>query len=59
MRTHLTGEFIMAETVNTSTPPATGKKFANMSAGEKVVFIGKSFVFLLTAGFAFPTIWSD
>jgi hypothetical protein len=34
-------------------------KFIDMTAGEKVVFLGKSLVFILTFGFAFPTIWSN
>ena len=43
---------------NTSVAPR-GQKFKDMSAGQKVVFIGKSFIFIITSGFAFPTIWSD
>lgn len=37
----------------------SGKSFSQMSAGEKVTHIGKVIVFLITAGFAFPTIFSD
>ena len=41
--------------------PATGggKKFKVMTIGEKLVFIGKSIIFVLTSGFAFPRIWTD
>lgn len=35
------------------------KPFSQMSAGEKVVHIGKVFLFFISAGFAFPTIFSD
>ena len=35
------------------------KPFSEMSAGEKAQYIGKVIVFLLTAGFAFPTILSE
>ncbi len=36
-----------------------GKKFADMSFGEKLKHIGKVCVFLVTGGFAFPTMFSD
>ena len=51
----------MDETQKTPAAPATGggKKYKTMSFGEKLVFIGKSIVFVLTSGFAFPTIWTD
>jgi hypothetical protein len=35
------------------------KPFSQMSAGEKVGHIGKVFIFFITAGFAFPTIFSE
>ena len=35
------------------------KKFAQMTGGEKVVFLGKLLVFLCSFGFAFPTILHD
>ena len=35
------------------------KKFADMSGGEKITFIGKLIVFLCSFGFAFPTILHD
>lgn len=35
------------------------KKFGQMSAGEKLVFMGKLVVFLCSFGFAFPTILHD
>jgi hypothetical protein len=43
---------------NVSVPPS-GKKFKDMTGGEKLAFIGKSIIFVLTSGFAFPRIWSD
>ena len=35
------------------------KKFKDMGAGEKIVFIGKLIIFLCTFGFAFPLILND
>ncbi len=35
---------------------ADDKKFAQMSGGEKIVYIGKVIIFIATFGFAFPTI---
>ena len=35
------------------------KPFSQMSGGEKAQHIGKVFLFLITAGFAFPTILTD
>lgn len=37
----------------------SGKRFSQMSAGEKLTHIGKVIVFFITAGFAFPTIFTD
>jgi hypothetical protein len=37
----------------------SGKRFSQMSGGEKVTHIGKVIVFFLTAGFAFPTIFTE
>ena len=38
-------------------PPDPDKvKFGDMDGGEKLVFIGKLFVFLITMGFAFGTL---
>lgn len=42
-----------------SEPVQPVKKFSAMGAGEKLVFIGKVCVFLLTFGFAFPTVLSN
>ena len=33
--------------------------FSDMDGGQKLVFIGKVFVFLISGGFAFPTIFAD
>lgn len=51
----------MSDAPKTAAPPALGegKKFKDMSGGERVVFLVKSIIFILTSGFAFPTIWSD
>jgi hypothetical protein len=35
------------------------RKFSDMNAGEKLVHLFKVLVFLVTFGFAFPTIFSD
>lgn len=37
----------------------SGKKFNEMNGSEKMKFVGKVFVFLLTAGFAYPHILQD
>jgi len=42
-----------------SAAAASSKKFKDMDGSEKVKFIGKVFVFLLTAGFAYPHILQD
>ena len=36
-----------------------GKKFGEMNGSEKIKFVGKVFVFLLPAGFAYPHILQD
>ena len=41
------------------TPDVPGKRFVDMTGGEKVTFIGKAFVFFLSGGFVYPTIWID
>lgn len=38
---------------------AAQMKFKDMGLGQKVVFIGKSCLFFLTLGFAFPNIFLD
>ena len=35
------------------------KKFKDMNGSEKLGFVGKVFLFLLTAGFAYPNILQD
>lgn len=37
----------------------TGRKFADLNMVEKLGFIGKVCVFLISGGFAFPNIFSD
>ena len=34
-------------------------KFSNMRALQKIAFIGKTCVFLLTMGFAYPNLFND
>jgi hypothetical protein len=38
---------------------AESKKFKDMGAVEKIVFVGKLTIFLCTFGFAFPMILAD
>lgn len=35
------------------------KPFSAMDSGEKVRFIGKVFVFLVSGGFIFPSVWVE
>ena len=35
------------------------RRFADMTSRERLVFIGKAFLFLISGGFIFPTIWVD
>ncbi len=37
----------------------SGKLFTDMSAGEKITWLGKCVVMLFTGGFAFPNIFVD
>lgn len=37
----------------------TGRKFSQMTGMEKIKHIGKVIVFILTAGMAYPNIFSD
>ncbi len=37
----------------------TGRKFSEMTGVEKLKHIGKVFVFIITAGIAYPNIFSD
>lgn len=39
--------------------PNLGKPFGKMTGGEKMTFLGKAFVMLLTGGFAFPNIFVE
>lgn len=42
-----------------SAATAGSKKFRNMSHFEKTIYVGKVFLFLLTFGFAYPSILLD
>ena len=35
------------------------KPFSAMTAGERVRFIGKALVFLISGGFIYPSIWVE
>ncbi len=35
------------------------KKFGDMNGIEKITFVGKAFVFFLSSGFIFPSMFSD
>ena len=49
------------QTAQGSAAPAsvTGKSFADMNGSEKITFIGKMIVMLITGGFAFPNIFVE
>lgn len=38
---------------------AQAKKFVNMTALQKLAFVGKTCIFFLTLGFAYPNILAD
>lgn len=42
-----------------SAATASRKKFENMNSSEKAAHVGKIFLFLLTFGFAYPSILQD
>jgi len=42
-----------------SAAAATRKKFKDMNQSEKTAYVGKVFLFLLTFGFAYPSILLD
>jgi hypothetical protein len=35
------------------------RKFSEMTGLEKTVFVFKAFVFLISGGFIYPTLWTD
>lgn len=37
----------------------TGKRFADMTGAEKITFLGKAFIMLVTGGFAYPNIFVE
>lgn len=39
--------------------PPTGTRFVDMSFSEKLTWMGKVFVMLITGGFAFPNIFVE
>ena len=40
-------------------PVSTGKAFADMEGAEKITFLGKVVVMLITGGFAFPNVFVE
>jgi hypothetical protein len=34
-------------------------RFTDMSAGQRLRFLGKALVFFISGGFVFPTMWID
>ena len=40
-------------------PADAGKRFRDMTRHQKVVFVCKAFVFFISGGFAYPTLWVD
>ena len=40
-------------------PTFPDRRFKDMSFNEKLVFLGKAMVFLVSGGFIFPTLWID
>jgi hypothetical protein len=40
-------------------PPPTGKAFVDMDGSEKMTFVGKTVLMLLTAGFAYPNVFVE
>ena len=39
--------------------PLNDKPFSAMNSGEKITFIWKAAIFIISGGFIFPTIWID
>ena len=39
--------------------PLKDRRFADMNGSEKLVFIAKALVFIVSGGFIYPTIWVD
>lgn len=39
--------------------PISPRKFSEMTGLEKTVFVFKAFVFLISGGFIYPTLWTD
>lgn len=48
-------------TAQGSAAPAslTGKPFSSMTGGEKMTWLGKAVIMLITGGFAFPNIFVE
>jgi hypothetical protein len=54
---NLDQETMMNETQNAHA--LNDRRFVDMTSRERLVFIGKAFVFLVSGGFIYPTIWVD
>lgn len=48
-----------AAQANVAVSPGTGKRFIDMEGVEKITFLGKVVVMLVTGGFAFPNIFVE
>ena len=44
---------------NEPTRTLNDRRFVQMTSRERLVFIGKAFVFIISGGFIFPTIWVE
>jgi hypothetical protein len=47
------------EEITMTSGTTESKKWGRMSAGQKAAFVGKLCIFLITFGFAFPTMLND
>jgi hypothetical protein len=47
------------EQASTASDALAGQSFADMSAGEKLAWLGKVVVMVFTGGFAFPNIFVE
>ena len=49
----------MADQQPTAPKSLTGKPFGDMTGGEKITWLGKCFLMLITGGFAYPNIFVE
>jgi hypothetical protein len=53
------GQTVAEKTGDEKTPGEEPKKFRDLTAKEKLRFVAKVFVFILSFGYIFPTLLSD